>query len=324
MHILLCRFPLLPTIIAFTLAFTACTRILPPADKILPGTYQNTVNMTFRGFNRDYLIHIPVNYSPQKTYPLVIIVHGAFSSASAFAEVTGFVELADKEGLVVLYPNGVGIFGFLRHWNAGFCCAYAAKNKIDDTGYLKQIIDNALKKLPIDRDKVFLVGFSNGGMLVHRFAAEYPNYPRSVAIVSATVGAIDADTETEWKLKPPETPVSVFLAHGKADGSIPYEGGSRRGSNGKLSFYSFKQSVEFWLNTNQCSQASETRYTQENAVEIKSWEDCTKSKNVVKISLANWNHRWPGLYHTSRLAPDDSLFNYDLTREIWEFFKAQF
>ncbi len=310
---------LIGTIITF---LTGCVQTLPQAGKILPGTYQSTVEMTFRGFKRDFLVHVPTNFTPQKTYPLVVVVHGAFSSASAFSEISGFNELADREGFIVSYANGVGIFGFLRHWNAGFCCAYAAENKIDDTGYLKQIIESSSKSLPINRERIFLVGFSNGGMLVHRFATEYPEYPKSVAVVSATIGAIDVNIKPEWKLKPPPNPVSVFLAHGTADDSIPYEGGAREGSNGELTFYSFKQSVEFWLNTNQCSQTSDTRYTRENAVEKKSWEDCSKNKKVVKVSLANWNHRWPGVYHTSRLSQDDSLFNYNLTKEIWEFFKA--
>lgn len=323
MSVLFLRCPILLITIALTL--TGCTRTLPQADKIkiLPGTYQSTVDMTFRGFRRDFLVHVPANFSPHESYPLVIVVHGAFSSASAFAEITGFSDLADKEGFIISYANGVGILGFLRHWNAGFCCAFAAENKIDDTGYLKQIIKSTSKSLSIDQDKIFLVGFSNGGMLVHRFATEYPNYPRSVAIVSATVGAIDVNVNPEWKLKPPTTAVSVFLAHGKADDSIPFEGGSGQGSNEELSFYSFEKSTEFWLKVNQCTHTNETRYTREKAVEIKTWESCRENKNAVSYSLANWDHRWPGIYHTSKLSPDDLLFNYDLTKEIWEFFKEQ-
>jgi len=38
---------------------------------------------------------------------------------------TGWSDLADREGFVVLYPEGIGLLGYLQHWNAGHCCGRA-------------------------------------------------------------------------------------------------------------------------------------------------------------------------------------------------------
>jgi polyhydroxybutyrate depolymerase len=309
-------------VIAAYIVIASCTPTLPETG-IKPGTYKSTVEQTFRGFNRDYLVHIPTGFSSRKSHPLVVVIHGAFSSASEFADITGFSDLADEETFVVIYPNGVGIFGFLRHWNAGFCCAYAAENTIEDTSYVKQIIDDSLERLPIDRRKVYLVGFSNGGMLVYRFAAEYPEYPAAIASVSATIGAKDINAQKEWKLATPEQPVTAFIAHGTADTSIPYDGGFRQETGGEISFYSVNQSVAFWLKANQCSAHHSVQTLSAGAIELKYWGTCKKNSKVKQVSIKNWDHQWPGSHYTGKRSSTDPLFKYDLTRVIWDFFTSQ-
>jgi hypothetical protein len=45
-------------------------------------------------------------------------------------------EFLDKEGFIVVYPNGCGKLPnrFLT-WNAGFCCGYSLENDVDDVGF---------------------------------------------------------------------------------------------------------------------------------------------------------------------------------------------
>ena len=78
------------------------------------------------GYRRSYRLHVPEGYRETETVPLVVVVHGAFSTSAEFEQHTGFSELADREGFIVAYPDGIGILGFLQHWNAGHCCGKAA------------------------------------------------------------------------------------------------------------------------------------------------------------------------------------------------------
>jgi polyhydroxybutyrate depolymerase len=89
-------------------------------------TYKNAVDLRINGFRRTYLVHIPSGYKPETPLPLVVVIHGAFDTAEGMEKFSRFSQLADREGFMVLYPNGMGILGFLQHWNAGHCCGKAA------------------------------------------------------------------------------------------------------------------------------------------------------------------------------------------------------
>ncbi len=100
--------------------FFSCMPSLP--EKGIPdsGTYKRKLNITVQGARRSYLIHIPENYQDNEPVPLLLILHGAFSTAEEMEEHTGFSALADKENFLAVYPNGAyGILGLLQHWNAG-------------------------------------------------------------------------------------------------------------------------------------------------------------------------------------------------------------
>ncbi len=99
-----------------------CTASLPKDVPPGPKTYKNKVAMRVMLSRRSYMVHIPPNLDPLRPLPLVVAIHGAFETAKDMEKRSGFSNLADKEGFVVVYPNGIGLFGLLQHWNAGHCC----------------------------------------------------------------------------------------------------------------------------------------------------------------------------------------------------------
>lgn len=314
-HLLKIVFMIIPFLVS-----TACTPTLPSRKKIKPGTYLKKVDITFRGSRRNYRIHIPAGFQSDRTYPLVLVIHGAFSNAKEFEQVSGFSALADEEDFIVAYPNGVGLFGYLQHWNGGHCCGMAAEKKLDDVGFLNTVIDDIKQQIAIKPDQIFLVGFSNGGMLGYRYASEFPDNLAAFASVSTSIGSSDSDRDWQWTLNPPKTPVPVLIAHGTADESIPYSGGKYKESNSTLSFFSVEESVSFWRKANQCNERPDITLQKEGAVTIQQWEDCSSNMSVRFYKLNDWNHRWPGLHHTSLLPENNPLKDYDLTGEIWKFF----
>jgi hypothetical protein len=93
------------------------------------------------------------------TFAMVVVIHGVFDTVKGMEKFSGFSHLANQENFVVLYPEGIGIFGYLQHWNAGHCCGKAANDKIDDVGYLADAIKNVCNRLSIDRNRIYMVGF---------------------------------------------------------------------------------------------------------------------------------------------------------------------
>lgn len=84
--------------------------------------------------------------------------------------------------------------------------------KVDDVGFVSDLIEDLAKNFPIDRKRVFATGISNGGMLSYRLACELSDKIAAIAPVAATGGI------TECKLK---RPVPTLHFHGKKDSCIP-------------------------------------------------------------------------------------------------------
>jgi polyhydroxybutyrate depolymerase len=86
-----------------------------------PGTREYKVDLRLFGVRRSYLLHTPQGYQGGRDLPLIIALHGGFSTAADMEKETGFSGLADREMFFVAYPNGFGLLGRLQHWNADHC-----------------------------------------------------------------------------------------------------------------------------------------------------------------------------------------------------------
>jgi polyhydroxybutyrate depolymerase len=274
------------------------------------------------GFRRDYHIHIPPGYDGRQKLPMVVVIHGAFDTAKGMEKFSGFSTLADRENFIVLYPNGIGILGFLQHWNAGHCCAKAQEDNIDDVGFVASAIEAAVQQLNVDRKRIFMLGFSNGGMLTYRFAAEKSEMLAGAAALAASIGSHTPDTSQEWQIPRPSVPVPFLIMHGTADTNVPYEGHTSQRPGPARYYRSVNESIGFWTNRNGCRQPEPTELSHHGAVRLTKWSDCASGKPVWFYALENWEHVWPGKYFTAKLAADNPLKDFDASDIIWEFFKS--
>ena len=118
----------------------------------------------------------PVNYDPSKRYPMVVSVHGGPGAAEKPGWPGPFFDLAllSEEGYFVFFPNPRGSFGEGE--------AFTAAN-VKDFGYgdFRDIlagVDQIVKTLPVDGQRVGIAGWSYGGYMTmwavtqtHRFHA---------------------------------------------------------------------------------------------------------------------------------------------------------
>jgi predicted esterase len=68
-----------------------------------------------------------------------------------------------------------------RAWNAGTCCALALRN---DVGYLVDVVHAVAAAVPVDVTRVYIVGFSNGGMMALRAICSAPEVFAAAGSVS--------------------------------------------------------------------------------------------------------------------------------------------
>ncbi|MFC1880756.1 alpha/beta hydrolase family esterase [Thermodesulfobacteriota bacterium] len=309
-------------LISLALLYTGCTASLPKDHPAGPKTYKNLMDIRVMGARRTYRVHIPPDYNQGISLPLVVVIHGAFDTAQGMEKFSGFSDLADRENFIVMYPNGMGIFGFLQHWNAGHCCGKAASDKVDDVGFVAAAIEDVRARLKIDPERIYMVGFSNGGMLVYRFAAERGDLLAAVAPLAASIGGRPSDEEPEWRIPDPGRPLSVISIHGLADDDITYEGGVSLHRGGTRTYWSVEKSIGFWVSHNGCIPRAADSYSDNGSVHIRSWGVCRNDTEVALYLLKNWGHVWPGKYFTAVLPDDDPLKNFDAAEIIWDFFKS--
>src|SRR4029077_2339453 len=63
--------------------------------------------LDFRGQERSYLVHSPPR--PRSPAPVILSFHGGGGNAPAQQEYSRLDAVADREGFIVVYPNGTGI-----------------------------------------------------------------------------------------------------------------------------------------------------------------------------------------------------------------------
>lgn len=152
------------------------------------------------------------------------------------------------ENTIVVYPDAVpsNKKGLKAGWNLTYCCGTGLVNNIDDVGFILALIGRLVQDYDIDESKIFEKGFSNGATMVQYLATEKPNKFAAAAAISGSVGV-------EKKRLKPTTAVSILLAHGKQDASIPFKGGVL-GDDDFFDWLDFGTTVNTWKKVNGCSQ----------------------------------------------------------------------
>ncbi len=303
---------------------SACTSSTVNRAETGACTVKNKLDIRVMGTRRYYLLHLPQGYSPEKEMPLVIVLHGAFSTPRQMEQETCFSTLSDHHDFLVAYPSGAyGLFGFLKHWNAGHCCGKAAKENLDDVGFLLRVIEDIQKKFPVDRARIYMVGFSNGGMLTYLFAAKHPDRLAAAAVLSAAIGG-KADAKTPVWIPPrPPLPLPLIVFHAKDDMNVPYHGGISPKKGGQREYLSVEKAIDFWIKNNHCRISPQTAQLRHGRITKQAWTDPVHGNDIELYTIEKWGHRWPGLYFTSHLDEDNPLKDFSFEEVIWSFFQSR-
>ena len=145
-------------------------------------------------------------------------------------------DLAEKHGFIYCAPDAID-----RSWNATeACCDW--RGKVDDSKYLRGLIEAAVKKYSIDRNRIYVTGLSNGGFMSYRMAHDHSD------LITAIVPFAGVGYKV-WPSKP-KKPVSVLHIHGTKDSTIKWNGGTTRSLN--TSYPGAEENFNNWKQFNQC------------------------------------------------------------------------
>ena len=133
--------------------------------------------------SRDYLLHLPPQAAGGGTgLSLVVMLHGCTQTPADFAAGTGMNELADRHGLVILYPAQSQLANRSGCWNWFEPRDQRAGQGEPSiiAGMVREVID----RYGIAQDRVFVAGLSAGGAMAAILAAAYPELFSAVAVHS--------------------------------------------------------------------------------------------------------------------------------------------
>jgi polyhydroxybutyrate depolymerase len=270
------------------------------------------------GRDRVYLLHLPPQYGGEARLPLVIMLHPRGDYARQFEVYSGMSAKADREGFVVAYPNGSGDQADpALSWNAGFCCGYPLEHNLDDVGFVEKLLDGLLAGYALDPRKVFVAGWSNGGMLAYRLAAELPGRITAIAVDAASIGGQTKPFIPYYTIPKPRTGLPVLTFHGRADPVVPYVGGLNEA--GDSAFTSVEESVAFWVDTNGCRTPPAEEYLDIRGIVRSSYAQCREDAAVVSYMVPDGGHVYfGGLQELTRNLLSRNVYATDI---IWDFSK---
>lgn len=234
---------------------------------------QTRKTITSEGQKREYLQYAPSDLGSKR--PLIISCHGMNQSAQyQWNALKDAKTLADKEKFVIVLPEGI---------NSGWDISGDR-----DINLIKDLIAQMKKDFDIDENRVYLSGFSMGGMLTYHAMNKIPDVIAAFAPISGY--PMWGFTYTGKRAIP------VIHHHGTGDDVCVYS--------------NVQRNIDELVQKNKCSSTPTItqNYGGYSHITRKEWGGGTDGVKVVLMELANKGH-W---------ISNDGLFTLD---EIWKFCK---
>jgi polyhydroxybutyrate depolymerase len=178
------------------------------------------------GATRRFRVYVPASVDVRPPTAVVLVLHGGGGegldvSLPGEHPLSVFRLVADREGFVVVYPEGMSALDGRLGW-----VDCRADNRMassaDDIGFLAALVDHLRTRLSVPASRVFLAGGSNGGQMVLAFAAHAADRVAAIAVA----GANDAESPLPGPCTTgPARPVPALLVHGTNDPVMPFAGG---------------------------------------------------------------------------------------------------
>jgi polyhydroxybutyrate depolymerase len=237
-----------------------------------------------------------------------------------FSRNSGLDGVATSNRFIVVYPEGIGRLpdgsGGAQTWNGGKCCGPAARQGVDDVAFVRRIVSDVARDYRIDRNRVYAMGHSNGGIMALRLACEASD-------VFAAVGVQAASLEMERCA--PARPVAVMQIHGTADTNVPITGGMGTGISG-VHFNPPRKAARTFAALDGCRKRPVSRTDAANAdLALQRWTSCRQGSSVAFLTVQSAGHAWMGHAAASPYADQfvgPPYMGLDSTRALWSFLAA--
>lgn len=260
------------------------------------------------GRTREYLVYEPDDSAPPDGRAVVFVYHGAFTTAADMQEYAKMDPVADDEGFLVVYPNGIN-----RLWYDG-----RIPDEVDDVAFTDALLDQIIDDYEVDETRVYATGISNGGFMSHRVGCDLSDRFVAIAPVAGTLSH-----ELRDKCEPTR-PVPVMLVMGTKDNLVPYDGGKLGGrfAGDFGTMLSAEGSIEWWADHANCEEDPSLDSFDEvddgTKIQTREWTECDAGAEMILYTVKDGGHTWPGADDIRLLGKTTKEF--DASETMWAFF----
>lgn len=205
---------------------------------------------------RDVYVYAPAGLKDNS--PLLMSFHGMDQDPNYQQSNTHWEAVADTAGFVVVYPKGATGYST---WDI---------SGDQDTRWITQIIDQMAKDYKIDTKRVYMSGFSMGGMLSYHAMGKIAD---KIAAFAPCSGYLMMGAGTAQR------PVPIFHTHGTSDNVVGYDGLENNLKNYRDQFKCPSQ-----------AQVENNHPNSENKATLYTWGPCENGIYVKHLKLEGRQH----------------------------------
>jgi polyhydroxybutyrate depolymerase len=270
-----------------------------------------------------YVRQIPPSYTGRTPMPVVVDLHGYGESATVQAALSALGGYGATHGFITITPQ---VAGPVPMW-----LTTLGSRDLAFIGGLLHTIDSTLC---VDRNRIFVTGYSNGAMMTSSVACQFAGQVAAVA----PVAGIEDPTGCH-----PSRPVPVVTFHGTADPFVSYTGGlgpaalklpAANGSDENLGQElgpgaaaatkgpSVPSLTRTWAVRNGCAPRPSDRVVATEVTLIRF--SCPPGDDVELYRITGGGHAWPGsvLSRSITSVIGKVTFAISANQIMWRFFQA--
>lgn len=127
---------------------------------------------------RNYLLHTPKGFNANKTYPLIVALHGCLQDPRGFAGGARLKDYADQHQAIIVVPNQHAVYNPYKCWNWFYSIN---QGRSGEPAIVMSIIEKITNSYKIDSKRIYAMGMSAGAGIANTLGNCYPEFFRAVA-----------------------------------------------------------------------------------------------------------------------------------------------
>lgn len=141
------------------------------------------------GKRMEYTLFVPSGYQKDKKTPLIVALHGLFSSPQQIIRYRGLTQLAEKHGYIVVAPMGYNSRGW--YGSRGQTSRFSQPKNLGELSEkdVMNVLGLVRKEFNVDQTRIYLLGHSMGGGGTWHLGIKYPDVWAALAPIAPAISS---------------------------------------------------------------------------------------------------------------------------------------